>query len=580
MTRPTAPDVDAIEFEVIRHALVAIADEMCVVLARSAYSTNIKTRLDLSCAVLDRDGHVIGQSTAQPNHLSAINTIVPPAIASYGVENLHPGDQIVVNDPYQGAGHLNDCVLFAPVFVDDAIVAYVANLAHHVDIGGASAGSLGAFREIYQEGIVFPVVKLVEGGRLVPDLFKLILANIRAKRETAGDFRAQVAANNIGSRRVLDLFARYGAATVDTFVAELLRYTEERSREELGRLPDGIYEAEGFMDDDGLTDEPIRLRARVTIEDGRVAFDLSGSDRQRPSPMNSTFAQSHAACVYVLRCLMDPDIPTNEGFYRLVDVYAEPGSVLNVQSPAGVAGGWEVSLRLCDVLFRALAEAVPERVPAGCKAMVCHACFGGVDPRTGEYYVFLETIAGGHGGRLGKDGSDAIQTHHQNTQNAPVEELEVGYPVLTTRYGLIPDSDGAGQFRGGLGVLREYAFLGHDAEFTILADRRKFAPLGLFGGHDAPPARYTLVSPEGVERDLPSKTTFTVAPGWTVRYETCGGGGYGRPERRDPDAVAADVRAGRISRARAREVYAVALGAGGSPDAEGTRRLRLVRGVA
>lgn len=565
---------DPIEFEVLRHGLVAIADEMCAALAKSAYSTNIKTRLDLSCAILDREGRVVGQSTAQPCHISAMNIIVPTAIRLYGLENLGPGDQLVVNDPYQGGVHLNDVVVLAPIFVDGAVEGFAANLAHHVDVGGSAPGSLGAFEEVYQEGLIFPIVKIVEAGQLHPDVFKLIMANIRSKRETAGDFRAQVAANNLGSRRMRDLFERFGLDKVRDFTDELLDYTERRAREEFRKLPDGVYEAEEFLDDDGLTDVPIRLRAKIVIEDGRVTFDMTGSDDQRRSPMNSTYTQTHAACAFVLRCLIDADVPTNDGFYRLVDVIAPLGSVTNAQPPVGVAGGWEVSLRLCDVLFKAFGTGMPERVPAGSKAMVCHVVFGGIDPRNGEYYAFLETIAGGHGGRLGLDGPDAVQTHHQNTQNAPVEEVEIWYPVLTLEYGLVADSDGPGTYRGGLGVRRDYTFRDHEAVFTVLADRRKFGPFGLLGGGRGRTARYTLTTADGEVRDLPSKTTFRVRPGEVVTYETCGGGGYGDPLDRDPELVRRDVIEEKVSAVRALEAYGVVIGLDGLVDAPATARTR------
>ena len=553
----TGAAIDPIEFEVMRYALVAIADEMCVALAKSAYSTNIKTRLDLSCAILDRDGHVVGQSTAQPCHISAMNMIVPTAIERYGADNLAPGDQLVVNDPYQGGVHLNDVVVLAPVFHGGELQGYVANLAHHVDVGGSTPGSLGAFEEVYQEGLIFPIVKIAEGGELHRETFKLIMANIRSKKETTGDFKAQIAANKLGYRRLGELFERYGATKLQAFYTEMLDYTETRARAEIAKLPEGVYEAEGWLDDDGITDEPIRLHARIVIENGEVTFDMTGSDPQRPSPMNSTFTQTHASCVYVLRCLMNGDIPTNEGFYRIVNVVAPPGSVSNAQTPVGVAGGWEVSLRLCDVLFKALSSGMPERVPAGCKAMVCHVVFGGVDPRNGEYYAFLETVAGGHGGRSGLDGIDATQTHHQNTQNAPVEEVEICYPVVTLQYSLIPDSEGPGEYRGGLGVHRDYTFREHEAVFTVLADRRKYPPEGLFGGGPGRLARYTVTDPDGSVRELRSKTTFKVRPGEVVTYETCGGGGYGDPFVRAPEAVAEDVRQGKVSVGRARDSYGV-----------------------
>ena len=549
--------MDPIRFEIIRQAINSAAQEMCVALYKSAYSTNIKTRLDLSCAVLDRQGRVIGQSAAMPCHISAMNVTVPASLEIYGPNNLQQGDQIATNDPYQGATHLNDIIVIAPIFRQGRIVGYAANLAHHVDVGGAHAGSLAASTEIFQEGLILPIVKIARGGRLDTDVYRMFNANIRAKKETAGDFRAQIAANVIAERRICEIIDRFQLPDLDDYVEELFRYTAERTQRALAMLPEGRYEAEEFEDDDGHTDTPIRFHVVVTVRDGTLHFDFSKSDPQRASSMNATFTQTFAACAYVTGCLIDRDIPDNDGFFRFIKVTAPPGLVVNAQPPAGVAGGWEISLRLCDLLFRAFSQALPEAVPAGCKAMVCHAVFGGRDPRTGEDYVFIETLAGGHGGRSRSDGPDAVQTHHQNSQNTPVEEMEVFYPVRTVRYELIPNSDGAGRFRGGLGVLREYTFPDHTPKFTILADRRKFPPRGLFGGSDGRPARYTLLTADRQEQDLPSKCTFLVPAGAVVRYETCGGGGYGDPGLRDPGLVERDVREGKVSIERARSVYGV-----------------------
>jgi N-methylhydantoinase B len=566
--------IDPIRFEIIRQAIDAAAQEMCVALYKSAYSTNIKTRLDLSCAILDRQGRVIGQSAAMPCHISAMNVAVPASLRVYGPDNLEPGDQIATNDPYQGATHLNDIIVIAPLFFDGRLVAYAANLAHHVDVGGAHAGSLAPSKEVFQEGLILPIVKIARRGRLETDVYRMFMANVRAKKETAGDFRAQIAANVTAERRLAELLQRFGLADLDEYVEDLFAYTAERTRLALGRLPPGEYEAEEFEDEDGNTDEPIRFHVKIKVGDGRVHFDFSGSDAQRPSSMNATFTQTFAACAYVTRCLIDRDVPDNDGFFRFIDVHAPPGLAVNAQPTAGVAGGWEISLRLCDMLFRAFSQALPEAVPAGCKAMVCHAVFGGRKP-DGEDYVFIETLGGGYGGRIGSDGPDVVQTHHQNSQNTPIEEMEVFYPVRTLRYELITDSDGAGRHRGGLGVLREYTFPGHRPTFTILADRRRFPPRGLFGGDDGKPARYSLVRRDGSTEDLPSKCTFTVPEGASVRYETCGGGGYGAAHERDPALVERDVREGKVSVDRAARVYRTAIDPGtGRVDAAQTRMLR------
>jgi N-methylhydantoinase B len=554
----TLSALDPITFEVIRNALVEVTEEMSVALRRSAYSTNIKTRADFSCALFDRDVQTVSQAFAQANHLGSLTKMVPRIVQEYGAANLAPGDALLSNDPYRGGAHLNDVLLVTPVYHEGEIVAYVANLAHHVDVGGGAPASVGAFREVYQEGVIIPPVKLVAGGELVPDTFNLVLSQVRAKHETAGDFRAQIAANATGRRRLAGLIERYGAAEIAAYIAELLAYTDRRTRAELERLPRGMFTAEGYLDSDGYTDDPVRLVATVSIDEDGVTFDLTGSDPQRRAPVNSTSSQTFSACAYVLKCLIDPDIPVNAGFYRHVRVIAPAGTVVNANHPAPVVGGWEINSRLTDVLLRALAPGLPDRVPAGTKAMICHAGFGGVDPATGNYDCFLETLAGGYGGRRGSDGPDAVQTHGQNTENAPVEETERNYPVRITRYELVDDSEGAGQWRGGLGLRRDYLFPDRALSFTVLADRERWGPPGLFGGQDGQPATY-IRNPEGEATPLGSKATVELEPGDTVSYRTCGGGGYGPPHERDPELVLRDVREAKVSLARARDVYRVAV---------------------
>ena len=566
--------VDPIRFEVMRNALSEATEEMAVALRRSAYSTNIKTRNDFSCAFFDRDLRVVAQAFSQPVHLGSFVQLVPRAVRTYGAEHLRPGDMIIVNDPYDGGVHLNDITVVAPVFCRGTLFGYVANLAHHVDVGGGAPASVGAFREVFQEGVIIPAVRVVADGAVVDDVFRLILSQIRSKRETAGDLRAQVAANVTGTRRLAALVEASGMPAADAVVDELLAYTARRARADIGALPRGTFEAEGQVDTDGFTDRPVRLCARVTVDSAGVEFDLSGSDPQRKAPVNSTFAQTFSACAYALKCLIDQDIPVNQGFYDLVRVEAPRGTVVNCLPPAPVVGGWETQTRLVDVIFRALAAALPDRVPAGSKAMMCHAGFGGVDPATGEYHCFLETLAGGYGARSASDGPDAVQTHGQNTENAPVEETEANYPVRITRYELIEDSEGAGRFRGGLGLRRDYLFAAYPVTFTVLADRDRRGPWGLFGGRDAPPAEYVL-NPDGAAARLGAKSTLELAAGDVVSYRTCGGGGYGPPRSRDPRLVLRDVREGKVSIARARDVYGVAIDpAAWRVDPSGTERLR------
>jgi len=337
---------------------------------------------------------------------------------------------------------------------------------------------------------------------------------------------------------------------------KLLDYSERLTRAELLKLPEGTFEAEDKLDDDGITPEPVHLRARVTISDGHISFDFSGTDPQRPAPMNCNLTQTFTACVYVVKCLIDPDIPLNDGFYRFIHVTAPEASAVNASHPTATVGGWEVSMRLCELLFSCLSQALPADVPAGTKGTVCQVGFGGKDPRTGDYYCFYETIAGGYGGRNSSDGPDAVQTHFQNTQNAPVEETELNYPVRILRYALVPDSEGPGEMRGGLGICREYVFLHDDVVFTTLADRVKFPARGLFGGGPGRCARYLLIAGRDTT-ELPSKGTVQVKAGDVVRIETPGGGGYGRTAQRSTVLVLRDVEEEKISPKRAMQCYGV-----------------------
>ncbi len=554
----TAIAVDPVLFEVIRNGLVEATEEMGIALRNSAYSTNIKTRTDYSCVFFDAELRSVAQGFAQPAHLGSMVEVLPKAVTHYGAERLQAGDALICNHPYIGGVHLNDISVISPVFWHDELVGYVANIAHHVDVGGGAPASIGAFREIFQEGVIIPPVKIVAGGKVVEDVFALILEQIRSKHETAGDLRAQLAANHTGARRVLGMVERYSLPTVRAYIDELISYGERRTQAELARLPHGTFEAEGYVDTDGFTDEPVRLVAAVTISGDGITFDLTGSDPQRRAPVNATYAQTLSACVYAFKCLIDPDVPANDGFYRMINVIAPPGTVVNSTSPAPVVGGFETHARVTDVIFRALAGPLPDVVPAGTKAMQCHAGFGGIDPRSGRYYCFLETLGGGYGGRMRRDGPDAVQMHGQNTENAPIEETERNYPVRILRYELVEDSEGPGRQRGGLGLRRDYEFIDHEATFTVLADRDKAGPWGLFGGIPGRPAEYLVRRGDEWQR-VSSKSTFEVGPGDIVSYRTCGGGGYGPPSEREPEAVLADVLARKVSRDRAASAYGVAV---------------------
>jgi N-methylhydantoinase B len=581
--------IDPIRFEVVRSALVQVTEEMAAALRKSAYSTNIKTRMDFSCAFFDRDVRPIAQSFAQPVHLGSFVELLPRAVRAYGTDNMASGDMYVTNDPYGGGSHLNDVTVFAPVFYPaetpspakrgqargaPRLIGYVAALAHHVDVGGGAPASIGPFQEVFQEGIIIPPVKLVDRGEVFDDVFRLILAQIRSKRITAGDFRAQIAANKAGIRRLQELVGRTGLEEFHSYVDALIDYTKRRTRAEISRLPKGTYEAEGFLDNDGFTDRVVKLKVRITIDRDGVLFDLTGCDPQRRAPVNSTYAMTFSACAYALRALMDKDLPVNHGFYQFVRLNAPRGTVVNAVHPGAVVGGWETQIRVNDLMFKALSQALPEAVPAGCKAMMAQAGFGVIDRVTGEYHCNYEALAGGYGGRAHKDGPDAVQGHGQNTENAPVEEIEGAYPVMITRLELIDDSDGAGRFRGGLGLRRDYHFPHDPATFTILSDRDRVGPWGLFGGMPGRKAFYVL-NPDREARQLSSKCVVQLKPGDTLSFQTPGGGGYGPPGDRDPALVLRDVRDRKVSAARAHDVYRVAVLPGSSGvNAGATARLR------
>jgi N-methylhydantoinase B len=556
--RPVVDRFDPIRLEVVRHRLHAIADEMGLALQRTAYSTNIKTRLDFSCAVFDASLRVVAQSFSQPVHLGSLVHFVPQIVSLYGAERLRPGDGILCNDGHRGGVHLNDVCLVAPVFFDDRLVAFVATLAHHLDVGGKTPGSMvGLSREIFEEGLRIPPVRFLHGGQVDENVLRLLENNVRAPRETSGDLRAQVAGVKTGTRRLTEMVEKYGLAVVAEGTEALLEYTERRARAELTKIPQGVYEAEGFMDDDGVGGEPIRIALKITVGAEGVVFDLTGSDRQRKGPVNATYAMTLSNCAYALRVLMDPDLPVNDGFYRTFEVIAPRATVVNAQPPAAIGGGWETAFRVCETALQAFAKAVPERLAAGSKGCLCNIAFGGISPRTGEYYVFYESMGGGYGARATKDGIDAVQPHGQNTENSPIEETEAGYPVRIVRYELIPDSEGAGRFRGGLGLRRDYYF-DHEVVFSVLADKAKFAPWGLAGGWPARPAHYVL-NPDTDPRLLPSKTSIELHRGDVFSVQMGGGGGYGPPWERDAGYVRADVLAGKVSLVRARVVYGVVI---------------------
>ena len=538
--------IEPVTFEVIRNALLNMTEQMAITIRRSAYSTNIKTRADFSCAFFDTKFRTIAQSFAQPAHLVSMASIVPWSVREIGIENIAPDDAYLVNDAHRGASHLNDITVLSPVDVDGVRLGYVANMAHHVDVGGLAPASLAVTTEIFQEGITLPPTRIVRDGDIDANVLNLILANVRAPRETRGDLQAQVSANVIGTRRMADLVGRYSHSLLEDFYDQLIDYTERWTDHELRKLPEGIFEAEGYRDDDGITDEPVRLNTKVIVKDGHITLDVTGSSEQRKAPMNCTRPMARCTIAFVARCLVDNRVPVNEGFLRRVHIKGPDGLVCTATHPFPVVAGWEVCALMADVILKALHPVLPDRIPAAGKGLIVNLGFGGVDPIRDEYFCYMETICGGGGARPGMDGQDATQTNLQNTENAPIEEVELGYPIVISRYELIEDSCGPGRFRGGLGVRRDFDFPYAECTCTVLSDGRVFAPWGLDGGGDGRVAHY-IVDPDGEKKELPSKCTITMSKGGRLRIETPGGGGFGDPLLRDREQLDRDIADKKVS---------------------------------
>jgi N-methylhydantoinase B len=550
-------DVDPVTLEVTRNAAAAICEEMNATLVRTGYSPNIKERRDCSCALFDADGEMIAQAENMPVHLGAMPFSVAAALDRFPPETLEPGDAVLLNDPYHGGAHLPDLTLVTPVFHGEDLVAFAANRAHHADVGGARAGSVAAdSTEIYQEGLRIPPVKLSTAGDDNEAVVEMLLANVRTPDERRGDLRAQEAANATGRRRFLELADDHGIEGLTAALDAVKDYSERRMRAEIESLPDGTYAFEDVLDDDGRGNEDLPVRAVVTVDGDSVTVDFSGTAPQTAGPINAVVAVTASATYYAVRCVTDPDIPPNHGCYRPVEIDAPSGTIVNPDPPAAVVGGnLETSQRVTDAVLGAFGEADPERVVAACQGTMNNVTFGGTDPRDGSPYAFYETEAGGFGGRAGKDGLDAVQVHMTNTMNTPAEVLETAYPLRVSRYELRPDSGGAGEFRGGLGLRRDIRVRDHEATVSLLADRQRHRPYGLAGGEPGQPGRTVRIDPDGEETRLPGKSTHQLPPGTAVSIRTPGGGGYGDPGDRDPEAVARDRERGKITAAHARRAY-------------------------
>jgi N-methylhydantoinase B len=526
-----SPSSDPVLLEVFKHLFSSIAEEMGALLRKTSFSPNIKERRDYSCAIFDSTGQMIAQAAHIPVHLGSMPLSVLAAIQAFPsqADPLNPGDMVILNDPFLGGTHLPDITLVAPVFIPDhpsIPFAYVATRAHHADVGGMTPGSMPVSREIYQEGLIIPPIRLVRSGEIEANVMAIILANVRTPQERRGDIFAQIAANLRGVARINDLITRFGKDQVTDYMKELLSYTERMTRQLLRSIPDGIYTFIDHMDDDGIALKPIPIQATITIQDDHALVDFTGSALQQAGSVNAVYAIALSAVYYVFRCLIGLDVPNNSGCLIPIQVIAPEGSIVNAKRPASVAGGnVETSQRIVDVLLGALAQACPDRIPAASQGTMNNLTIGGWDHKRGDYYAYYETIGGGMGAQITIPGQSAIHSHMTNTLNTPVEAIEYSYPLRVIYYGIRRGSGGEGKWRGGDGIRRDIMVL-NSAQVSLLSDRRKTVPYGLAGGSSGAAGKNLLLR-KGDVLELASKGTYFLEADDILSISTPGGGGFG-----------------------------------------------------
>jgi N-methylhydantoinase B len=517
---------DPIRLEVFKHLFAAIPEEMGVVLRKSSYSPNIKERRDFSCALFDAKGDMIAQAAHIPVHLGAMPLSVKQAIQELSFD---PGDVVILNDPYRGGTHLPDITLISPVFIDDVLFGFSANRAHHADVGGMTPGSMSIARELFQEGIILPPIKIVQNGEINQGVWEMILANVRTPVEREGDLRAQLAANHRGVTRLIELVSRYGKEEVAHYSQALLGYTERMTKQLLKDFPDGNYEFIDHMDNDGINEGKIPIKVRITVEEDKAIVDFSGSAPQQEGSINAVYAITLSAVYYVFRCLLSLDVPNNSGCLVPIEVIAPRGTVVNAQHPAPVAGGnVETSQRIVDVLLGALAQAVPEKIPAASQGTMNNTLIGGWDEERKRPFTYYETVGGGTGASPGKQGISAIHSHMTNTLNTPIEALEYAYPFQVIQYAIRRGTGGEGKYTGGDGIQRDL-IMQSPAQVSLLTERRQTEPYGLKGGQPGKRGENVLIS-DGEEIKLPGKGTFDLKTGDILCIRTPGGGGFGKKE--------------------------------------------------
>jgi N-methylhydantoinase B len=547
--------IDITTFEVIKGALIYAAEEMGIALKKSAYSPNIKERMDHSCAIFNQRRELVAQAEHIPVHLGSMALAVRQSVEVYK-DVLEPGDMLLLNDPYISGTHLPDMTLIAPIFHQGMLIGYAANKAHHTDVGGGAPGSLSSdSAELYQEGLIIPPVKYLREGVVDPEISSLIRSNVRTPEVQMGDLRAQIAANNTGIRRVHEIVNQYGVDVVHNTMDEIMNYSERRMREEISLMPDGVYSAidyiESILPDGGDVD----IRVKITKKSDNIVFDYTGTHSQVNKPVNAPMGVTISGIYFMLISITDPTIPVNDGCFRPITLKIPRGSIMNPIRPAPVAGGnVETSQRNVDVIMRALSQITPERVPAASQGTMNNITLGGwMD--SGEPWTFYETIGGGSGARPNHDGVDGVHTNMTNTMNTPIESLEAYLPLKFMAYCLRPDSGGPGKYRGGCGIERIWKLTSARATLGIMAERNKIKPWGLGGGEGGATGEFILIRADGTELKLPSKCKITIYKGDTLIIRTPGGGGYGDVLERDPYLIREDILNGLVSPEAAINIY-------------------------
>ena len=559
-------DIDPITFQVIKNSLLSAAEEMKVVLAKTAYSPILKLAGDYSCGIFDASGNMVAQGPDIPIHLGSMPLSVKAILARSN--DISPGDVFIHNDPYFGGSHLPDVNVITPIYLnDDLLLGFTCVRAHWPDVGSASPGSYGATTEIYGEGLRLPGVRLFNQGTLNRDIDDLIFSNVRTPEERRGDLRAQVAANHRGSLRVQGLAEKYGVDLIREMMQGIQDYSERMIRSQLDRFEDGEFYYEDFCDGDGILgigqteDEHINIRLRVNKVDDHLTVDFAGSDGQVDGPMNAPLAVTASGVYTAVKMIADPNdlIPPNSGAWRAIGVNAPEGSVVNVLPPAPVVfANHEMTHRICDMVFGAVAPGYPNNVMAGSQGTSAILTVGGLHPRTKKRYVSYETVAGGMGARPNQDGISSVKVGISNTMNSPVEQIEMRFPIMIDRYELINDSGGAGKYRGGLGARRVTRVMGHTAIVTTCCERMISPPFGLQGGKPGAVSHITMRDKEGNESAVAGKgPPFPIGDGSEIWYDVAGSGGYGNPKERDPEAVRHDVINEYVSEEAAAQDYGV-----------------------